>query len=105
MAKPSSEERAQADLEAEIATLRADLERLSNRLVEAGSGQFAHFAEEVRDAGERALARAEERLEAGRRKGEEQVVSAQTLIREHPLTAIACALGLGYLIARLQGRD
>jgi len=58
MSKSSNDERSQADLRAEIQTLREDFDRLSEKLVESGSDQVSRFAEELREAGERALASA-----------------------------------------------
>jgi ElaB/YqjD/DUF883 family membrane-anchored ribosome-binding protein len=105
MAKTSSDDRTPDDLSAEIATLRADLERLTERLVESGGAQAHRFAEDLRSAGERALAAAGERVERGREHGEDQVAAARTLVRDHPLTAVACAAGVGFLLARLARRD
>lgn len=105
MAKTSSDDRTPDDLSADIATLRADLERLTERLVERGGAEADRFAEDLRAAGERVLAAAGERVERGREQGEEQIAAARTLVREHPLAAVACALGIGFLLARLARRD
>lgn len=105
MAKPASDDRAPDDLSAEIATLRADLERLTERLVESGGAQVDRFAEDLRSAGERAVAAAGERADRGREQGEDQIAAARSLVREHPLAAVACAVGVGFLLARLARRD
>ncbi len=105
MAKTSSDDRTTDDLSAEIAALRADLERLSERFVESGGAQANRFADELRAAGERALAAAGEQVERGREHGEDQIAAARTLVREHPFAAVACAAGVGFLLARLARRD
>ncbi|MFP4362187.1 MAG: YqjD family protein [Alphaproteobacteria bacterium] len=95
----------EGELRAQVEALRADVERLSDQLAKSGSAYVNRVAEEVRQAGERALASAEERVEAGRQRGEEQVEAAQSFVRQRPLTAVACALGVGFLLARLTDRD
>ena len=105
MTKTSGDDRTPDDLSGEIATLRADLERVTERLVESGGAQAKGFADDLRTAGERALAAAGEQVERGREQGEDQVAAARSLVREHPLAAVACAAGVGFLLARLARRD
>lgn len=105
MAKSPQDEHTPDDLRAEIQTLRADLERLSERLVATGGAQAGRFAEELRAASERTLAAAGETVEQGRQQGEDQILAARNLVREHPLTAVACAAGVGFLLASLGRRD
>lgn len=104
MATKTGQEPSESELRAQVDQLRADLDKLADQLVQSGSGQVARFAEELRNAGERALHSAGRTVEAGRAKGDEQIVAAQSWIREHPLTAVACALGVGFLLAQLRDR-
>jgi ElaB/YqjD/DUF883 family membrane-anchored ribosome-binding protein len=93
-----------AELEAEIAELKADLEKLAQQFAktsEAGYGAAkraaALGADQLRSQGEAAL----EGLRANARDMEDQFIAQ---VREKPVTSLAIAAGVGFLFALLSRR-
>ncbi|MGF1561055.1 MAG: YqjD family protein [Geminicoccaceae bacterium] len=92
------------DVQQDIAALRADLANLVNSLQTEGRQQVGsvvdRLSEETRDALERGRASVDHgQILAQRSAGE-----AQDWIRAHPLTAILCAAGIGYVLAQFHNR-
>lgn len=93
-----------ADLEADIRQLKADIEKLTKQLAETGEHGYgaarraaAEGVEQLRAHGEAALGS----LRGGAEDIEAQVVAR---VREKPMTSLAIAAGVGYLFALLSRR-
>lgn len=93
-----------ADLEADIRQLKADIEKLADQLARTGQHGYgaarqaaADGAEQLRAQGEAAV----DSLRANARDLESQIVER---VREKPITSLAVAAGVGYLIALLSRR-
>jgi ElaB/YqjD/DUF883 family membrane-anchored ribosome-binding protein len=93
-----------ADLEADIRQLREDIAKLKEQLAETGSHSYgtarraaAEGVEHLRAQGEAAL----DGLKSNARDIEEQVLAT---VREKPVTSLAIAAGVGYLLALLSRR-
>lgn len=92
------------DLEADIAQLKADIEKLTRQLQATGehaSGAAkraaAYGAEQVRTQGEAAL----DSLKTSANDMEEQIMAS---VREKPVTSLAIAAGVGFLLALMTRR-
>lgn len=90
------------DLEAEIARLREDVARLAEQLARTGEHSYSaamraasEGAEQIRATGEAAV----DALRSNASDIEKQVTDA---VREKPITALAIATGIGYLLAVLR---
>lgn len=93
-----------ADLEADIRQLKADIERLGEQLARTGQHGYgaarqaaADGAEQLRAQGEAAV----DSLRANARDIEGQLIET---VREKPMTSLAVAAGIGYLLALLSRR-
>ena len=93
-----------ADMETEIAQLRADLAKVTAQLATVGEHSFGAArraaidgAESLRAQGEAAM----DSLRGSARDLEGQVVGA---VREKPVTALAIAAGVGFLFAMIASR-
>lgn len=102
--RTAAEEKAAADLEADIRHLRAEVEKLTKQLAEAGEQGLgtarrvaAEGVEHLRAHGEAAM----DSLRSNARDLEEQVLAN---VREKPVTSLAIAAGVGFLFALLSRR-
>lgn len=93
-----------ADLEAEIAVLKADLEKLAKQLaatrdhgVQAARRAAAEGVEQLRVQGEATMAS----LKANAQDIEAQLTAS---VRDKPITSLAVAAGVGFLFALLSRR-
>ncbi len=92
------------DLEADIKQLKADIEALAKQLATTGEHGYgtarraaAQGAEQLRSQGEAAV----EALRANASDIEERLMAS---VREKPVTSLAIAAGLGFLVALLARR-
>jgi ElaB/YqjD/DUF883 family membrane-anchored ribosome-binding protein len=102
--KPENIDKSNADMEADIRQLKADIEKLTKQLAatgEHGLGAAKRVAsegvEQLRAQGEAALGS----LRASAQDIEAQVVAS---VREKPVTSLAMAAGVGFLFALLARR-
>jgi ElaB/YqjD/DUF883 family membrane-anchored ribosome-binding protein len=100
----SGEGATQADLEADIRQLKAEIEKLGKLMAATGEHGYgtakraaALGAEQLRAQGEAKLGE----LRANARDIEEQVLSH---VREKPITSLAIAAGVGFLFALIARR-
>ena len=97
-----------ASVEDVLDDLRAVV-RDAESLLSGTRGQMGERVAEVRDRIEEKLDDARERLrEAGADKAarvKDAARSTDTYVREHPWTAVAIAVGVGYLLGRISRRD
>lgn len=103
-AEASAQDRANANLEADIRQLRADIEKLAKQMAATGQQGYgtarraaAEGVEQLRVQGEAAM----DSLRANARDLEEQVLAS---VREKPVTSLAIAAGVGFLFALLSRR-
>jgi len=92
------------DLEADIAQLKADIERLAAQLRVTGRHSYGAARRMAAEGKERAWTEGEAAIESLRSTAgdlERQVVDT---VREKPVTALAIAAGVGFLIALLSRR-
>ena len=97
-------ERSSADLEADIRQLREDFAKLAKQLSATGEHGYGAAkraavggADQLRSQGEAVI----EELRSNARDIEEQLTNS---VREKPVTALAIAAGVGYLLALLSRR-
>lgn len=109
MTKSSTHSKAAAHVTAEdvLEDLRAVV-RDAEALLHATEGHVGERVDEVRTRVEETLSGARERLkeagEGGAARAKAAAQSADTYVRENPWTAVAIAVGLGYLIGRIRRR-
>lgn len=103
-AKSAAQDAVSPDLEADIAKLRADIAQLKKDLAAAGEQSYrtarkaaTEGADHLRAQGEAAFAD----LKAGAREIEDQLGKS---VREKPMTSLAIAAGVGFVLALLARR-
>lgn len=103
-AKAGGAERSSADLDADIRQLRKDFADLAKQLTTTGEHGYgaakraaAGGADQLRSQGEAVI----EELRSNAKDIEEQLTNT---VREKPVTALAIAAGVGYLLALLSRR-
>ncbi|PSJ63421.1 DUF883 family protein [Kumtagia ephedrae] len=103
-AEDIAEDAARPDLEADIRQLRQDIAKLAEQLTKTGQHSYgtarraaAEGAEQLRAQGEAAI----QNLKSNARDLEDQLT---TTVREKPITSLAIAAGVGYLLALLSRR-
>ncbi len=101
---PELEAGTSAELDADIRQLRADIARLTEQLNLTGEHTYStarraarEGVEQLRQQGEAAM----EGLRSNARDMEEQLMAT---VREKPVTSLAVAAGLGYLLALMSRR-
>ncbi|WP_269931514.1 DUF883 family protein [Aminobacter sp. HY435] len=102
--KTSTGAKSTPDLEADIRQLKADIEELTRHLTETGQHGYraarsaaSQGADQMRVQGEAAY----ETLRHGARDLEDQFLAS---VREKPVTSLAIAAGVGFLVALLARR-
>ena len=100
----SKTDNSDGDVQAQIAALRTDLEKLTDALVKSGSEHASRLVEDARKRGSKVMDDTLATVERGRELGEHQVESAERWIQKNPLLAVLCALGAGYVVAQFQSR-
>lgn len=102
--KTTAENRSTQDLEADIAQLKADIQKLTEQLSKTGQHGYgaakraaSEGVDQLKAQGEAAI----DSLRASARDMEDQIVSN---VREKPVTSLAIAAGVGFLFALLARR-
>jgi ElaB/YqjD/DUF883 family membrane-anchored ribosome-binding protein len=103
-AKSVSETGRSTDMEADIRQLRADIAKLTEQLATTGEHSYGaarraakEGVEQLREQGEAAI----EGLRSNAKDIEEQVLAT---VREKPITSLAVAAGVGFLLALMSRR-
>lgn len=90
------------DLEAEIARLREDVARLAEQLARTGEHSYSAAVRAASDGADQLRAKGEAAVEALRSNATDIEQQISDAVREKPLTALAIAAGVGYLLAVLR---
>jgi len=93
-----------ADLEADIQQLKADIEELTRQLAKTGEHGYGAARRAAAEGVEQLRAQGEAAFESVR--GSAQDIEAQLIasVREKPVTSLAIAAGVGFLFALLSRR-
>jgi len=91
-------------LRAELASLRADVERLGETLKATGLTAIDVARRQGSEKLDRMRAEAEGLAASVKATGRTQLAECEKKIREQPFTAVAMAFGTGMLLAMLRGR-
>ncbi|HHZ08688.1 MAG TPA: DUF883 family protein [Rhizobiales bacterium] len=104
--KPDKGEAASAarDLEADIAQLKADIEKLAEQLRITGRHSYGAARRMAAEGRERALSEGEAAIENLRSTAGDLERQLVDTVRQKPMTALAVAAGIGFLLALLSRR-
>ena len=102
--KTAGESQTNADLEADIRQLKADIEKLTKQLAKTGEHGYGAARRAAAEGVEQLRAQGEAAFENVR--GSAQDIEAQIVasVREKPVTSLAIAAGVGFLFALLPRR-
>ncbi|HEY4193120.1 MAG TPA: hypothetical protein VGM46_10795 [Mesorhizobium sp.] len=102
--KPVNEGVVNSDLEADIAQLKADIEKLTRQLAATGEHGYGAARRAAAEGVENLRVQGEAALDSLR--GSAQDIEAQVIasVREKPVTSLAIAAGVGFLFAMLARR-
>ena len=81
-----------------------DLTQASQQLTQLAQDRAIEVGQELRTQGERALAGMSQHAQDLRRQGERTVAGVSQQVEQNPLTSLAIAFALGYLVATLTRR-
>ena len=90
------------DLEAEIARLREDVTRLAEQLAQTGEHSYSAAMRAASEGAEQLRAKGEAAVGAIRSNASDIEQQLSDAVREKPITALAIAAGIGYLLAVLR---
>lgn len=91
-------------LRAELATLRADVEKLGETIRSTGLTALDMAKSQGVETVDRVRAEAEALAHSVKDAGRHQLASFEQRVREQPLAAVSIAFGTGMLIAMMRGR-
>lgn len=100
----ASEERTQADMEAEIQRLRDDVAKLKDQLREAGQHGYSAARRAASDSVDHLKLRGEAAMEDIRTQAKDYEAQISEAVREKPISSLAIAAGVGYVLALLTRR-
>ena len=81
-----------------------DLTQASQQWTQIAQDRTREMGQELRSQGERALAGVSRQAQELRNQGEQAVAGVSNQVQQNPLTSLAIAFGLGYLLASLTRR-
>jgi ElaB/YqjD/DUF883 family membrane-anchored ribosome-binding protein len=91
-------------LKAEIATLKLELEKVTQAAKDVGSTALGAAKDQGAIAIDRVKAEAEALADSVVAQGRSQIAGLEERVREQPLMALGLAFGAGLLFAKLSGR-
>lgn len=92
------------DLEADIAQLKADIEKLAEQLRLTGRHSYGAARRMAAEGSERAWSEGEAAIETLRSTASDLERQVVDTVRQKPMTALAIAAGIGFLFALLSRR-
>lgn len=92
-------------LRRDVVQLRDDLGEVTQALLAVGSAKVSSARQRASEATEAGAETVRELLERLKQHGENAGEKVETQVREHPVMALAASFGLGFLLAKLAGRD
>lgn len=92
------------DLEADIKQLKADIEALAKQLATTGEHGYGTARRAAAQGAEQLKAQSDAAVEALRANARDIEEQFMTTVREKPVTSLAIAAGVGFLVALLARR-
>ncbi len=102
--KSTTDDVTTADLEADIAQLKADIQKLTEQLAKTGQHGYGAARRAATEGVEQLRAQGEAAFENMRGSAEDLEAQLIAKVREKPVTSLAIAAGIGYLFALLSRR-
>ncbi|MER8752046.1 hypothetical protein NKH57_22705 [Mesorhizobium sp. M1050] len=102
--KTASEARANADLEADIRQLKADIDKLTKQLAKTGEHGYGTARRAATEGVEQLRAQGEAAFDSLRSNAKDIEAQMMASVREKPVTSLAIAAGVGFLFALLARR-
>lgn len=102
--KTANEARANADLEADIRQLKADIEKLTKQLAKTGEHGYGTARRAATEGVEQLRAQGEAAFDSLRSNAKDIEAQMMASVREKPVTSLAIAAGVGFLFALLARR-
>ncbi|UVK42112.1 DUF883 family protein [Mesorhizobium sp. AR07] len=102
--KTANEGRANADLEADIRQLKADIDKLTKQLAKTGEHGYGTARRAATEGVEQLRAQGEAAFDSLRSNAKDIEAQMMASVREKPVTSLAIAAGVGFLFALLARR-
>ena len=91
-------------LRTDMAKLRADLSAIGDGVKKMGTEAVGATQAKVKSAAQDALDEFQEKLNEAKSQGKQAIHDLEREIKEKPLTSLAVAFGVGFVLSKLLGR-
>ncbi|AZV19750.1 hypothetical protein ASD99_10090 [Mesorhizobium sp. Root695] len=102
--KTANDARANADLEADIRQLKADIDKLTKQLAKTGEHGYGTARRAATEGVEQLRAQGEAAFDSLRSNAKDIEAQMMASVREKPVTSLAIAAGVGFLFALIARR-
>lgn len=102
--KTATDARANADLEADIRQLKADIDKLTKQLAKTGEHGYGTARRAATEGVEQLRAQGEAAFDSLRSNAKDIEAQMMASVREKPVTSLAIAAGVGFLFAVIARR-
>ncbi|MCQ8874315.1 hypothetical protein NP945_20975 [Mesorhizobium sp. LMG17149] len=102
--KTTNDARANADLEADIRQLKADIDKLTKQLAKTGEHGYGTARRAATEGVEQLRAQGEAAFDSLRSNAKDIEAQMMASVREKPVTSLAIAAGVGFLFALIARR-
>ncbi|ADV10595.1 DUF883 domain-containing protein [Mesorhizobium sp. M7A.F.Ca.CA.001.09.2.1] len=102
--KTATDARANADLEADIRQLKADIDKLTKQLAKTGEHGYGTARRAATEGVEQLRAQGEAAFDSLRSNAKDIEAQMMASVREKPVTSLAIAAGVGFLFALIARR-
>ena len=102
--KTATDARANADLEADIRQLKADIDKLTKQLAKTGEHGYGTARRAATEGVEQLRAQGEAAFDSLRSNAKDIETQMMASVREKPVTSLAIAAGVGFLFALIARR-
>lgn len=92
------------DLRKDVAAVRRDLDALASKLGQIAASETAGLVAELRGQVDRLIARGESAVNTAGEKAGDAAARLETAVERNPITAIAIAIGVGYVLGCISHR-